>query len=63
MGIPDRVIADILGHQSVSTTQKHYIRAEGGHLVEALDKAAALMLPGRDTHGKSIPPQGVAHPK
>ena len=45
MGIPDRVIADILGHASVTTTQIHYIRAEGGHLVAALDAAAAAMLP------------------
>lgn len=45
MGVPDRVIADILGHENVTTTQRHYIRAEGGHLVAALDGAAALMLP------------------
>jgi len=45
MGVPDRVIADILGHENVATTRKHYIRAEGGHLVAALDGAAALMLP------------------
>lgn len=46
LGVPDRAIANILGHENVSTTQRHYIRAEDGHLADAMRMStAALMLP------------------
>lgn len=44
LGVSDRVIADILGHAQVSTSQKHYIRAHDERLREALTLAGRRLL-------------------
>lgn len=38
-GVPDRIIADILGHSKVSTTQTHYLRSDEGQRRAALEQA------------------------
>ena len=40
MGVPDRVIADILGHAQVQVTQRHYLRSDDRQRREALSAAA-----------------------
>lgn len=44
MGFSGRVIADILGHAQVATTQAHYIRSNDVQRREALEKAGHLLL-------------------
>lgn len=39
LGVPDRVIADILGHSKVTTTQAHYLRSDEGQRRRALEQA------------------------
>lgn len=47
LGVPDRVIADILGHAQVATTMRHYLRSSKEGRAAALTGAAdALGLPG-----------------
>lgn len=44
IGYSERVIADILGHAQVSTTQAHYIRSDDRQRREAMESAAAALL-------------------
>lgn len=44
MGVPDRVIADILGHAQVATTTRHYLRSSAAGRADAIGKAAAELL-------------------
>lgn len=46
LGCSERLIADILGHAQVSTTQKHYIRTDDRQRREALDRASRALLGG-----------------
>jgi len=41
MGVPDRVIADILGHANVRVTQTHYLHSDARQRGQALDGLAA----------------------
>lgn len=45
MGVPDVMIAEILGHSQVRVTQTHYLRSDEGQRREALERAwSALQL-------------------
>lgn len=44
LGASDRLIADVLGHAQVSTTQAHYIRTDDRLRREALESAARHLL-------------------
>jgi integrase len=44
LGVSPRVIADILGHAQVATTQAHYVRSNDDQRREALEQAGARML-------------------
>ena len=44
MGVSERVIADILGHAQVATTQAHYIRSDDRQRREALEAASVRLL-------------------
>lgn len=47
LGVPDRMIADILGHAQVKTSQAHYLRSDEAQRMEALAKLSErLMLEG-----------------
>jgi integrase len=46
MGFSERVIADILGHAQVSTTQAHYIRSNDVQRRDALEQAGRRLLEG-----------------
>ena len=43
LGVPDRVIADILGHSKVTTSQAHYLRSDEGQRRRALEAAGAAL--------------------
>ena len=43
LGVPDRVIADILGHSKVTTTQAHYLRSDEGQRRRALEQLQGLL--------------------
>lgn len=43
LGVPDRVIADILGHSKVTTTQAHYLRSDEGQRRRALEQAGEAL--------------------
>lgn len=45
MGVPDRVIADILGHANVQITQRAYLRSDEDQRRRALDGAFRELLP------------------
>ena len=42
-GVPERVIADILGHREVATTQAHYIRSDDAQRRAALAVLGPLL--------------------
>ena len=44
MGVSERIIADILGHAQVATTQAHYIRSDDRQRRDALEKAERFLL-------------------
>lgn len=45
LGVPDRIIADILGHADVRVTQGHYLQSRRSQLLDALTEAAGELLP------------------
>lgn len=45
LGVPDRVIADILGHSKVTTSQAHYLRSDEGQRRAALERLAGMLDP------------------
>lgn len=57
LGIPDRWIADILGHSQVRTSQEHYLRSDEAQRLAALDKLAGALEAGNDE--KPPHPQGA----
>ena len=44
MGVPDRVVADILGHAQVRVTQEHYLHSTAAQRLDALTTAATQLL-------------------
>lgn len=47
LGVPERVIADIVGHATVRTTLAHYLHSDEAQRRQALESlGAVLMLPG-----------------
>lgn len=43
LGVPDRIIADILGHAQVTTTQAHYLRSDEAQRRAALEQLARML--------------------
>ena len=43
LGVPDRVIADILGHAQVQTTRRHYVQSWDQQRLKALEGAAEAL--------------------
>jgi integrase len=56
-GVPDRRVADLLGHTRVSTTQRHYISTVGASEVDAVEAVSALL--SRESH-ESHATRGIA---
>jgi len=43
MEVPERVIADILGHSQVNVTMKHYLHSDEAQRAAALDGLAGAL--------------------
>lgn len=43
LGVPENVIADILGHSNVRTTMAHYLRSDEAQRMEALSRLGGLL--------------------
>ncbi|QXT62258.1 hypothetical protein KDB89_10895 [Tessaracoccus palaemonis] len=43
LGVPDRMIVDILGHRDIKVTQQHYLTTRESERRKALGKAARAL--------------------
>lgn len=53
MGVPERAIADILGHSQVRVTMEHYLRSDEAQRRAALEGTAGELLPATGSEGRA----------